>query len=84
MYVGTYKYADGKEVAMTYQQMWGLSPQNKTSRAVIGQSVFLPLLTSFPEDADLGSQLDNSIFELIYLDQFPDKQVRTSINELMY
>lgn len=84
MYVGTYKYADGREVAMTYQQMWGLSPQNKTSRAVIGQSVFLPLLTSFPEDTDLGSQLDNSVFELIYLDQFPDKEVRAGINELMY
>lgn len=84
MYVGTYKYANGSEVAMTYQQMWGLSPQNRTSRAVIGQSIFLPLLTSFPEDTDLGSQLDNSVFELIYLDQFPDKQLRTGINELMY
>ena len=84
MYVGTYKYVDGRQVAMTYQQMWGLSPQNKTSRAVIGQSVFLPLLTSFPEDTNLGSQLDNSIFELIYLDQFPEKQLRTGINQLMY
>ncbi len=84
MYVGTYQRADNSLMVMTYQQMWGLSPKDRNSRAVIGQSVFLPLLLKYPEDTDLMSELDASLFQLIYLDQFPDKPLKQNISDLMY
>ena len=82
LYVGTYKQ-NGREFALSYQQMWGLSPKDRSSRSVIGKSVFLPLLSSYPENTDLDSQYDKSIFELIYLDQFPEKPLKPDLNQLL-
>ena len=84
MYVGTYKYPDEKLMLLSYQQMWGLAPKDRNSRAVIGKSVFLPLLLTYPEDTSLVSELDVSLFELIYVDQFPESVQKPGINELMY
>lgn len=83
LYVGTYKNQDGSQFALSYQQMWGLSPKDRSSRSVIGKSVFLPLLLSYPEDTDLDSQYDKSKFELIYLDRFPDKPIKQNLDQLL-
>lgn len=83
LYVGTYKNGDGKEFAQSYQQMWGMSPKDRNSRSVIGQSVFLPLLTSYPEDKNLVSELDNGLFQVVYLNQFSDKPLKQGLTELI-
>ena len=84
MYVGDYQAADGSKVAMSYQQMWGLAPKDRSYRAVLGQSVFLPLLLSYPEDKELYPELANSQFYLVYLNQFPVKKLKQGLNELLY
>ena len=58
-------------MAMTYQNMWGLSPKPPIRRAVIGKSVLFPMLLQFPEDTDLASQAAKSIFKVTYLDIDP-------------
>lgn len=59
---------EDEETAMTYQNIWGMSDAKNTKRYVIGQSVFLPLLTSFPEHSDILSEAARPAFKLIYLD----------------
>lgn len=83
LYVGSYKEADGNEFALSYQQMWGMSPKDRNIRFVIGQSVFLPLLSTYPENKELASELDSKIFQLIYLDQFPDKPLNLNLYKLL-
>ncbi|MBA2652482.1 MAG: SH3 domain-containing protein [Tatlockia sp.] len=59
--------------AMSYQNVWGLAPKNRDKRYVIGQSVLLPILKSFPENAELGSQANRNFFKLIFLDELESK-----------
>jgi hypothetical protein len=66
-------YVGDKENPITYQQVWGMSPSNKDKRYVIGQSLFLPLLKSYPESPDATSFANKSNFKLIYLDQLSIK-----------
>ncbi len=72
LYVGKHASLDpkkeGKWTAMTYQSVWGLKPKSSTKRAVIGRSVFLPLLLQYPEDKSLVSMADKGAFKVIYLD----------------
>ncbi len=72
LYVGTFTDQNNKPFAMTYQNLWGLSPHPATRRAVIGQSVLFPLQLSYPEDKELISQAGRKHFQLSYLDQKPD------------
>jgi len=59
-------------VPLSYQNMWGLGAVSGAARrVVIGQSVLLPLLTSYSEDPALSSQLNKKTFQLLYLDEFP-------------
>lgn len=67
LYVGQ-KANHQDSVPMTYQNVWGLRNTDEDRRYVIGQSVFLPLLTYFPEHSDIQSQANHSDFKLIYLD----------------
>ncbi|MBV8261520.1 MAG: SH3 domain-containing protein [Paraburkholderia sp.] len=46
---------DGKTVPLVYQDVWGLRPADNSRRAVIGGSVVLPLLLTYPEDPSLES-----------------------------
>lgn len=75
MYVGNAAGVNGSEVAMTYQDMWGLSPDPAidpvSRRAVVGQSVFLPLLSQFPEDKTLNSEANKKYFQVSFLDELP-------------
>lgn len=84
MYVGTYRDKKGNQFVQTYQQMWGLAPADRSSRYVVGKSVFLPLLLSYPENKNLVSLIHADKMKLIYLNKMPDSPMKMGINELMY
>ena len=65
LYVGQ---KPGENAPITYQNVWGLRNIDADKRYVIGQSVFLPLLTYFPEQPDIQSEANHSVFKLVYLD----------------
>jgi cell wall-associated NlpC family hydrolase len=67
LYVGI-KDRNNTKTAITYQNVWGLSPENRAKRYIIGQSLFFPLLKNYPETPDASSLAGKSIFKLIYLD----------------
>lgn len=69
LYVGKKTIDNNKEAAITYQNIWGISPKRHDKRYVIGQSLFLPLLKYYPENPDASSLADKSNFKLIYLDK---------------
>lgn len=74
LYMGNYSQAEhGKEtqVAMTYQNVWGLRPHPSIRRAVIGQSVIFPMLLQYPEDTTLGSLANEKYFKVMYLNELP-------------
>jgi len=72
-YIGKYSNPDDpaqRIVPLSYQNMWGLGAVSGIARrVVIGQSVLLSLLTSYPEDPTLSSQLNTKTFQLLYLDE---------------
>lgn len=55
---------DGASVPMTYQNVWGLSPADNSRRNVIGGSVILPLLKTYPEDPEVRSLAGKALFEI--------------------
>ncbi|ODP35425.1 hypothetical protein A9762_10110 [Pandoraea sp. ISTKB] len=55
---------DTASVPMTYQNVWGLSPADNSRRNVIGGSVILPLLKTYPEDPDVRSLAGKPLFEI--------------------
>ena len=61
------------QMAMTYQENWGLSPKPSIRRSIIGKAVFLPMLLSFPEDTELNSQAAKKHFQISFLNQMPAK-----------
>ena len=68
LYIGQKQDDHQDSVPITYQNVWGFRNTDEDRRYVIGQSVFLPLLTYFPEHPDIQSQANHSDFKLIYLD----------------
>lgn len=66
LYLGN-KVINGVTVPVTYQDLWGLRPEDNSYRNVIGQSVYFPLLLQYPEDTNAVSLLDRDIFELVFL-----------------
>ncbi len=74
LYLGNYSepIVDSKPIMMTYQNVWGISPKDKSQRMVIGQAAFLPLLSSYPKNPNLISLADRKFFKVIYLDEMPD------------
>jgi hypothetical protein len=71
LYIGNYpnQHANLSEpMLMTYQNIWGLRPDNGSYRAVIGRSVLFPILLSYPEDKNLSSLANRKCFQVIYLD----------------
>lgn len=73
LYVGSYDNPRdlGHPMPLSYQQMWGLRTADKTRLSIIGKSVFLPLLLTYPEDPPLRSELYSPIFQISHLDQWP-------------
>lgn len=80
LYVGTYKNKKGQEYPLSYQQVWGFGVQKNSYRAIIGQSVFLPLLTTYPSDPQLIPHLQKEIFQLIYLDRWPKTPLKQTLS----
>jgi cell wall-associated NlpC family hydrolase len=74
LYTGNYANpgAQNELVAMTYQSTWGLKPDDGSYRAVIGKSVFIPLLKQYPEDLKLSSWTKN--FKLLFLGNVKDNK----------
>ncbi|MCB5304035.1 SH3 domain-containing protein [Yersinia bercovieri] len=54
---------------LTFQNIWGLSPADRSRRAIIGEAVLFPLLLSYPEDKSLASLAAGAQFQISYLDQ---------------
>ncbi|WP_133140209.1 SH3 domain-containing protein [Legionella genomosp. 1] len=69
LYLGNKNTSNNESEAITYQNIWGLSPPTKDKRYVIGQSLFFPLLKYYPENTDLSSLADKGYFKLVFLDQ---------------
>jgi cell wall-associated NlpC family hydrolase len=69
LYVGKTNMGGNLIAPITYQNLWGLSPKNRDKRYVIGHSVFLPILETYPQYPDLVSHAGESDFKLIFIDQ---------------
>lgn len=82
-YIGKYSNPNDSThriVPLSYQNMWGLrAVPGIARRVVIGQSVLLPLLTSYPEDPTLLSELNQKTFKLFYLDELPVNITSTNV-----
>jgi hypothetical protein len=75
MYIGNYanpNSSDHAAMAMTYQNIWGLSPNPADRRAVIGGAVLFPMLLQYPEDTTLVSLANKKYFQVSYLDETPN------------
>lgn len=59
---------------MTYQNLWGLKPEDLSRRAIVGQSLFIPLLKSFKSDLTISSQANNKDFKVVFLDEWPENK----------
>jgi len=69
LYVGNKDMNNNGAAAITYQDVWGMSPESHDKRYVIGQSLFLPLLKNYSENPDVISPASKSNFKLIFLDE---------------
>lgn len=71
LYLGSYpnpNSAAHELIAMTYQNKWGLKPQDNSYRAIIGQSAIIPILPIYPEDPKINSLANEKCFQISYLD----------------
>lgn len=71
LYIGNYPDHNQATMAMTYQNMWGLSPNPATRRAVVGKSVLFPMLLQYPEDTSLTPLAGRKYFQVSFLNQLP-------------
>lgn len=69
LYIGKTKLTNAKEVALTYQNVWGLASVNNDKRYVIGKSLFLPLLENYFGNFDIKSAASKEHFKLIFIDE---------------
>ncbi|KTD44824.1 SH3 domain-containing protein [Legionella quateirensis] len=69
LYVGNKDIEGNKAAAITYQNLWGMTPESRDKRYVIGQSLFFPLLKQYSEYPDASSLAGKSNFKLVYLDE---------------
>lgn len=74
LYMGNYASpnAQNELVAMTYQNTWGPSLKDGSGCAIIGKSVFFPLLAQYSEDSRLSSSVSKSNFKLLFLGNTKD------------
>ena len=69
LYLGNKPNKKEEQEAITYQNVWGLSPASKDKRFVIGQSLLIPLLKSYAEHPEASSLADKAYFKLVFLDE---------------
>ncbi len=90
LYIGNYNnpMKEASLMAMTYQNIWGLSPNPPIRRAVIGESVLFPMLLVYPEDPSLISLANKKYFQVTYLSEIPPDfllwQEKINLKTLMY
>ncbi|MFZ4116113.1 MAG: SH3 domain-containing protein [Chthoniobacterales bacterium] len=93
LYLGKYSHLytapDGSHqpfMAMTYQNLWGLSPNAllPSRRAIIGKAVLLPLLLQYSEDTTLVSLANKSLFQICDLSEFPAESSESQIKTLSF
>lgn len=91
MYIGNYTNPNKTNsiMAMTYQNIWGLTPNPSDRRAVIGESVIFPMLLQYPEDTSLVSLAGKKYFQVSYINQLPNnnllmREKAVNIRSLMY
>lgn len=72
LYVGNEIMSNNETRAITYQNIWGLSPTTSDKRYVIGRSVFFPILQNYLQP-EIRSLADKKYFKLIYLDELSSK-----------
>ena len=84
LYIGAYAGKNTVIVPVVYNNIWGLSPLDRARRSIIGGSVFLPLLTQYPEDLSLAALLARPVLQLVYLDQLPNKEIKLGLSQLLY
>ncbi len=60
---------------MTYQNMWGLAPPDRSRRVVVGKSVFFPMKLHYRQDPKLMSHATRKQFKVAFLDQMPIQTV---------
>ena len=83
LYIGNYPNKNSdlhEQMAMTYQNIWGLKPADGSYRSIIGMSVLLPILAFYSEDLDISSLASRKLFQIIYLDG--DKDAEKSKEDL--
>jgi hypothetical protein len=71
LYVGKFDFHNSQSVPFIYNNIWGLAPKDNSYRAVMGKSIFLPILTKYPEDLNLNSLADSdrrAVYQLSFLD----------------
>lgn len=73
LYIGNKDINNNKAAVITYQNVWGMSPERRDKRYVIGQSLFFPLLKYYPEHSDVVSFAGRPTFKLVYLDELNTK-----------
>lgn len=73
LYIGESEGPEYQKQLMTYQNVWGLTNSARDKRYVIGQSLFLPLLASYPGYPDAVSLADKTFFKLAYVDDLDAK-----------
>lgn len=74
LYVGNMRINNQLE-AISYQNVWTLSPASRDTRYVIGGSVFLPMLKVYPENHKVSSQVNGPTFKLVQLDAFEGEHI---------
>jgi hypothetical protein len=63
-------------MALTYQNLWGLSPTPPNRRSVVGKAVLFPMLLQYPEDSSLRSLAGGGYFQVSFLDELPDDRLK--------
>lgn len=84
LYVGAFQCENASVVPVVYNNLWGLSPSDRSRRAILGGGVFLPLLAQYPEDIGLTSPLSRPVVQLVYLDQMPEAVIKLGLDQLLY
>jgi len=85
LYLGNYiDPVSGKDVILTYQNLWGLKVKrslfHSEGRAIVGGSVIFPLMDSYPEGENLAAQSSKPLFILGFLDQVTKKNSTDEID----
>lgn len=78
-YLGTYSNTSyGSNTVMVYHNIWGLAPQGKNWRSIIGQSVIFPLILNYKEEPEIEALVKKPSFYMTTLNLPIDKKVGLS------